>query len=172
MLEQRAAKLAAQRATPKDIEDMRAALRAFDAATDLLERARYDVAFHALIARSAHNPVIEMMFGSIAPLVFDLMLRSLDDTVVVALGVPYHEETLRAIEAGDGETASKAMERHVSLADALFGTDLDAPLHTLAQRKIAGLLGPGVVLEDVVAEALSVAASLAEQAPVATGRRA
>lgn len=156
MLEERAAALAAARATAQDVEDLRSALAAFDAATGVLERARRDIAFHALIARSAHNPVIEMMFGAIAPLIFELMLRSLDDADVVERGVPYHGQILRAIEKGDARTAARAMDEHVSLACTMFGHDIDASLQVLAERKVASLLGPGAELEDVIAEALAV----------------
>ena len=155
MLEEQAATFAAQRATPRDTQRLAMALEAFDKATGVLERARRDIAFHALIARAAHNPVIEMMFGAIAPLVFELMLRSLDDAEVVKRGVPYHGQILRAIEKGDARTAGRAMEKHVSLACTMFGQDIDASLQVLAERKVTALLGPGVDLEDVVSEALA-----------------
>ncbi|BDZ48165.1 transcriptional regulator [Frondihabitans sucicola] len=151
MLEVRAASLAAERATPEDLENLQRALAAFAGTTDLFERARCDIAFHSLIARSSHNPVIEMMFGAIAPLVFEVMLRSLSDSKVTERGEPFHALILGAIRAGDPGAASAAMDEHITLASTLFGTDFDAQLNTLAGRSDHVLFGSGVGLEEVIA---------------------
>jgi GntR family transcriptional repressor for pyruvate dehydrogenase complex len=152
MLERQAAALAAQRAGKAEIAALERALEAFEGARNVLDRARGDLAFHALIAKASRNPVIETMFGSIAPLVFELQLRSLDDPVVVAQGGPLHRVVLRAIAARDAEGAAGAMHTHVTLAVDLFGEDLDTTLDTIARRKVARLLGPDTRLEDVIAD--------------------
>ena len=155
MIEQQASRLAALRATEDDIERMRVALGAFDGATNVIDRARYDIAFHALVAKGSHNPVIEMMFGAIAPLVFEVMLRSLDDPHVMQRGAPLHHACLEAIRAGDPDRASDSMCEHIELAAEMFGSDFDAQLDSLARHKISLLLGEDVELEDVIADALS-----------------
>lgn len=157
MLEEQAAVLAAERATPEEIENLTRALSAFDHASNVIDRARCDIAFHALIAKASHNPVIEMMFGAIAPLVFEVMLRSLDDPEVTQTGAPLHQVALDAIRAGDGEAASDAMCRHINLAAEMFGDDFDAQIDSIARRKVSSLLGDNVELEDVIAEALGTA---------------
>ena len=154
MLEERAAALAAERATEEDITNMRHALASFAGASNVIERARFDIAFHSLLARASHNPVIEMMFGAIAPLVFEVMLRSLDDPQVTTQGAPFHEKALEAIEEGNPEAAAIAMRDHVDVASQLFGADFDAPVSSVARRKVDTLLGRHVALEDVVADAL------------------
>lgn len=155
MLERQAAALAAERADPDDLAAMQAAVEAFDHARTVVERARGDLAFHALVAKASRNPVIETMFGSIAPLVLEMQLRSLDDPEVLHRGGPLHRVVLDAIRGRDGEAASAAMHDHVTLAYDLFGEDLDASLEVIARRKVARLLGPGTTLEDVIAQALA-----------------
>ena len=154
MLEQQAVRLSAERATPDEIDDLRRALAAFDTATNVIDRARRDIAFHALLAKSSHNPVIVMMFGAIAPLVFEVMLRSLDDPQVMATGAPLHASTLNAIRDGDGEAAAAFMADHINLAATMFGDDFDAQIDSVARRQVSLLLGDGVDLEDVIAESL------------------
>lgn len=155
VLECRAASLAAQCATVDDRAAIERALHGFDNATGLIERARADIAFHALIARASHNPVIEIMFGSIAGLVFELMLRSLSDTEVAGEGTPYHHTVVEAIKAKDSEQASAAMHEHITLASRAYGSELDESLERTARRQVDELLGQGVSLESVIVSALS-----------------
>ncbi|WP_433412496.1 FadR/GntR family transcriptional regulator [Microtetraspora malaysiensis] len=140
MLERETAALAAQHATPEDLRVIEEMLLRFDEARDLVSRARADVAFHAAIAAASHNPVIEAMFGSIATLTFELMLRSLGDPSVSREGVPYHQEILSAITARDPKAASDAMAAHLDVALRTYGDDLDQSLDLVAQRKIEQLM--------------------------------
>ena len=78
-LELQTVTLAAERATTEYISSLASTLDAFDSATDLVPRARSDIAFHALLAKASRNPVLEMMFGAISSITFELMLRSLGD---------------------------------------------------------------------------------------------
>ena len=155
MLERQAAVLAAERAGTAEIAAMESVVDAFEQTRDVLDRARRDLAFHALIAKASRNPVIETMFGSIAPLIFEMQLRSLDDPEVVDRGGPLHRLVLQAIRDRDGQAAGEAIHTHVTLAYELFGEDLDASLDAIARRKVARLLGAGTTLEDVIADVLS-----------------
>lgn len=140
MLERETAALAAVHATPEDLGALEAALTRFDDARDLLSMARADVAFHAAVARASRNPVIELMFGSITNLTFELMLRSLGDPSVSREGVPYHQEILNAIRAGDPDAARDAMTGHLGVALNTYGDDLEQSLELVAQRRIEQLL--------------------------------
>src|SRR5205814_734288 len=82
------------------------------AADSVLERARWDITLHALIARMSRNPVIETTFESIAALVFELMLRSLSDSNLIAASAPFHEATYEEIRARAPVRASDAMLAH------------------------------------------------------------
>jgi GntR family transcriptional regulator, transcriptional repressor for pyruvate dehydrogenase complex len=150
MIECEAASLAAGRSGRNDLEVMELALARFDLSTDLVDRTRYDIAFHMSIVRAARNPVVEMMYGSIRGFVVQLMLRSLGDPTVSRAGVPYHREIYEAISARDGERARASMSGHLVIVERLYGDDLDRSLHSMFQREIEHLLGPGVTLDDLL----------------------
>jgi GntR family transcriptional repressor for pyruvate dehydrogenase complex len=154
MLEQHAAALAAASATSDDLAAMDRALTSFDAATGLLERARSDIAFHFLVARASHNPVIETMFASIAGMVFELMLRSLDDPETVALGAPYHHKLYAAIRDRDAEAASRAAFGHLQVAQHTYGQDMEELLDTIARDRLERFFGRTVNLDEVISAAI------------------
>jgi GntR family transcriptional regulator, transcriptional repressor for pyruvate dehydrogenase complex len=149
-IERDAAYLAAERATDHEIAAMRRALSAFAAAENLVARAEWDVAFHALVARAAHNPVIETLFGSIATLTFELVVRSLGDPNVSREGVPFHDEVVDAIAARDPERARAAAEAHLLVAGRLYGNDLDRGLDTLARERLQRALGDSVSVASLI----------------------
>jgi DNA-binding FadR family transcriptional regulator len=151
MLECVAAGLAAERATAADETAMVDALDRFDEATGLLEQARFDLAFHLAIARAAHNPVIETMFGAITSLTIELMLRSLGDPVVAPTSLPYHRTIYDAIRRHDAERARTDMAAHLDVAARTYGADFDRTLESVAQRELRRLLTPGLTLEDLMA---------------------
>lgn len=154
MLEEEAARLAASNATPEQVRHLAALVDAMDDARDLIDRARCDIAFHSLLATSSGNPVIEIMFGSISPLVFEQIIRGLGDRVVAEAGEPLHRVVAEAVAARDADAAGAAMRRHVMLAEQLFGADLDAPLEHVARRKVDNILGGAASLEEVVDDVL------------------
>ena len=153
-LERQTAELAAQRATAADSRKLRELAVAFDRADSLIERAKVDLAFHAMVAKAAHNPVLETMFGAIAPLVFLLQLRSLSDPAVIAAGAPLHRVVVEAIDAHDPGAAGEAMGRHVALASELYGDDVDQSLDAISRRTIATLLGERATLAEVIDQVL------------------
>lgn len=151
MLEATTAELAAARATDADLAGIEDALARFDGAIGLIEQARYDLAFHLAIARAAHNPVVETMFGAITGLTIELMLRSLADPEVTRVSVPYHRSILAAIQERDSKRARTAMIDHLEVASRTYGEDFDRSLESVARRELARLLDPGVTLEALLA---------------------
>jgi GntR family transcriptional regulator, transcriptional repressor for pyruvate dehydrogenase complex len=151
MLEATTASLAATRATETDVRGIADALERFDGASGVVEQARYDLAFHLAVARAAHNPVVETMFGAITGLTIELMLRSLADPGVTRLSVPYHQLILDAILARDPERARTAMSDHLDVASRTYGEDFERSLVSVARRELARLLDPGVTLEALLA---------------------
>jgi GntR family transcriptional repressor for pyruvate dehydrogenase complex len=149
-LECAAAALAAERATADDLATIEAALRRFDQSQSIVEQARYDLAFHLAIARAAHNPVIETMFGSITTLTFELMLRSLSDPDVARVSVPYHLVIYQAIQEGAVERARTAMAEHLAVASVHYGDDYNRSIESVTPRQFARMLDPGVTLEDLL----------------------
>jgi len=151
MLEGTTAALAAERAEEGDLAAIAAALDAFDAADGLLEQVRHDLAFHLAVARAAHNPVVETMFGAIAGLTAELMLRSLADPQTTPASLPYHRAILEAIRDRDPAQARRAMTDHLEVAARTYGADFDRSLESIARRELVRLLDPGVDLDALLA---------------------
>jgi GntR family transcriptional repressor for pyruvate dehydrogenase complex len=152
-LESEAAGLAAERATVADVERLEAALRELDTAQGIAHVQR-DLAFHLAIAAAAHNPVIEMMLESIAPLTVALMTRSVSDPEVMSRSQPYHGIALEAIRRGDARAARAAIVAHLSVAQELYGDDFERSVDSLAQRDMEER-GALASLDDVVTQVLA-----------------
>ena len=151
MLEGTAAALAAERAGAADLAAIAAALDAFDAAAGLLDQVRHDLAFHLAVARAAHNPVVETMFGAVAGLTAELMLRSLADPLTTPDSLPYHRAVFDAIRGNDPALARAAMTDHLKVAARTYGADFDRSLDSVARREVARLLDPGMDLDALLA---------------------
>jgi GntR family transcriptional repressor for pyruvate dehydrogenase complex len=149
-IEEQTASLAALRASKEDIAQMDKALEKFDNATELLARAEADIAFHSLIAKATQNPVLQVMYGSVITLTFEIMLRSLADPTVDERGAPIHHDILSAIKARDPKAAADAMGRHLHLAEDTYDADLDIPLSEVANRVIKEKLGSSRTIHDVL----------------------
>jgi GntR family transcriptional repressor for pyruvate dehydrogenase complex len=141
LLESHAAELAAVRATDADLRDMLTHLEALEGADRLVERVRRDLAFHITVARAAHNPVLEVMFASIAEPSAELILRSLSDPATAAAGVPVHRRVYNAIRSGNPRAARSAMARHADIAAQTYGPDLDRDLDQVAGADLRHALG-------------------------------
>lgn len=152
MMETHAARLAALHATELEIRAMRGCLDEFAGASDLLEEAQLDLAFHALIIKASHNTVIDITYASITTLVFELMLRSLSDRKVKRLGAPLHDEIWSAIRDHRPDDAAAAIAEHLTLAQHLYGDDYDRSVDDLAQRELERQVGSRAQLEQVLAE--------------------
>ncbi|HEY5482593.1 MAG TPA: FadR/GntR family transcriptional regulator [Propionibacteriaceae bacterium] len=153
MLESETAAYAAGRATPAAIDELSVLVVRIDEATDAIEKARADVAFHARLARASGNPVIETMFVSITGLAFEHMLRSSADPQIAAEANPYHAEVVEAIRAGDAVRARKAMRDHLAVATERYGDDLDVSIQNLAQRELDRMQVPPALRISLLGEA-------------------
>jgi GntR family transcriptional regulator, transcriptional repressor for pyruvate dehydrogenase complex len=155
MLECEAAAQAAQRATDQDVAELDEAVRRVDEATDIISKARADVAFHARIARASGNPVIETMFVSITGLAFEHMLRSSADPTIPTEANPYHESVVEAIRDHDPEGARAAMHAHLAVATQRYGEDLDFSIEHLARRELDRMQVPESLRGSLLGEAVS-----------------
>jgi GntR family transcriptional repressor for pyruvate dehydrogenase complex len=153
-LEEETVRLAALRATDEDIAQLEVALKAFDDATDLLARAESDIAFHSLIAKATQNPVLQVIFGSITTLTFEIMLRSLADAKTFEQGAPLHHTILKAIKAKDADKAVSAMSKHLHIAEDTYDADLDIPLSDLADRVIKQNFGSSRTIHELLDSAM------------------
>jgi GntR family transcriptional regulator, transcriptional repressor for pyruvate dehydrogenase complex len=160
MIESEAAALAADRATDEDLSAMRWTLDRLDATDSRVERVRYDLGFHLSVIRAAHNPVIEAMFGSIASLAVEQMLRSMTDKEIRSRSHPFHEEAYEAIRGKDVAAARQAMIDHLRVADDTYGADYDRPLDVMAHQALQRVFGADVELQTLVKDILTDVAPL------------
>ena len=165
MLECEAASLAAQHAGLDDVTELQRRLDALEASRSPFESVRNDLAFHLTVAAASHNPVIETMFASIAPLSVELMVRSIGDPDVTQRSGPYHRATYEAIAARDPDRAREAMRAHLSVARDTYGRDYDQRLDTMALRALR-LLGSEGSLDDFLHAVMPAATN--EPAPART----
>lgn len=153
-IEEQTVRLAALRATDEDIAQLEVALKSFDDATELLARAKSDIAFHSLIAKATQNPVLQVVFGSITTLTFEIMLRSLADANTRTQGAPLHHSILIAIKAKDPDKAVAAMSKHLHIAENTYGADFDIPLSDVANRIIKQSFGSSITIHEILESAL------------------
>lgn len=153
-LEEQTVYLAALRATDDDIAQLEMALSAFDNATELIVRAESDIAFHSLIAKATQNPVLQIIFGSITTLTFEIMLRSLADAKTFAQGAPLHHTILSAIKDKNPDKAMAAMSKHLHIAEGTYDADYDIALSVLADRVIKQTFGDSRTIHEVLDSAL------------------
>jgi DNA-binding FadR family transcriptional regulator len=112
-LEVYCAGVAAERATPDDVDKMAAAVDAMEHnLTDLPKFIEADVNFHAAMAAATQNPVFFILNQSIVDLVqtMRLMLTTPEEA---ALGQACHRHLLDCIRRRDAGGARQAMEDHL-----------------------------------------------------------
>jgi GntR family transcriptional repressor for pyruvate dehydrogenase complex len=118
MLERRSAELAAQHATPVELDRMRAALdRMDDAALPMEEFNELDTEFHVCLADAGDNQLVADMTRAIRGAVRDALLeafRARDDWPGTAARLRgEHRAIYDAVMAGDPAEAADAVERHI-----------------------------------------------------------
>lgn len=150
MIETTAAGLAADRGGSADRDAIRHAHVCCGAAGTVLDRVRWDLAFHLAIVRAARNPLVETMFHAIQPYIVELLFRSLTDEVVTRKGLAFHDRIVTAIERRDPDAASREMASHLTLGLTLFGDDIDRDLNLVAQDALGRLASGSVTFEDVL----------------------
>lgn len=114
------ASMAAERATPGDLERLESAMNAMDARIDALdvpqtlkEFQRADADFHTALAAATHNPVFVILSNSI----FDILLAERSKMSrfksVTVQGHQYHKQVLECVKQKDSMGAQEAMRLHL-----------------------------------------------------------
>jgi GntR family transcriptional repressor for pyruvate dehydrogenase complex len=122
VLEVLSAELAAQRATPAQIADIRAAHDAqaaqADNGGDTLEE---DIQFHLRLAEAANNVLLRSLIALIQPEVLRLSRQHVTHKPDrIPQTVKEHLRILTAVEAHDSQEAAAAMRHHVEMGRAQF----------------------------------------------------
>ncbi len=114
LLEPSVARLAAEHASPEDIEQLRLLLRKQEEAIEGKEDPRrYDLQFHRLVSQCAQNLPLKIVMNALAYLTVEAissidLSRDLQRHVVL-----FHRRIFDAISRHDGEAAHQVMLRHV-----------------------------------------------------------
>lgn len=135
---------ATQRATPKDIADLRAVLAEMYAAAELADMSRMgtlDIQFHYVICRSAHHSLLLQVWKSIEIGVRRCLALRHRIYKSPADVIGTHPDILAAIEAGEAERASAILGIHIAEAG-------DQLLRSWARHQAEEAASPA----DIVAE--------------------
>lgn len=118
VLEVEIAGLAAQHATPQDLDDMQVAIEFMEVNQDEIDQfVMGDRDFHAALARATKNKIL--------PVLLDAFVDQLDEfkrLIFLVQGAPQqgqksHKEIFEAVKQGNVEQAREAMLRHVNHAE-------------------------------------------------------
>jgi DNA-binding GntR family transcriptional regulator len=109
-LEPEAARLAAERATDDEREELRTLLAEIGGGSDLM---KLDERVHRAVYGAAHNEFMEATLGRYYVLALRIWMLALDRAHELEAAVEAHRDLLRAVVDGDGERAAAAMRAHV-----------------------------------------------------------
>jgi GntR family transcriptional repressor for pyruvate dehydrogenase complex len=124
MLEVEIAGLAAERATPRDIEVMDRALQAMDEAVSELgtnpaldDFVEADLAFHNALAKATRNPLLPVLLEPITGLLVEFRHLASRAPGAPEDAVSYHRQILEQVKARDGAACREMMRKHLSKAE-------------------------------------------------------
>lgn len=128
VLEVAAAGLAAERATPEDIERIDESLVRMENESDDLEATvQLDLEFHRLVAAATHNELFLVLHDSIGEMLVEVRRRNLSRGAKERrLVVEMHRRIRDGVAARDPEAAQEAMRAHLGHVQATW-SDLTAP---------------------------------------------
>lgn len=132
VLEIEISELAARRAQPEQIEEMRTAIEEMDGALEDVEHfVRTDQRFHLLLAEATQNRMFPMFVRSMSDLLYESRLLMFGVMGSPSRGQIHHRALLDALERRDAAAARRAMEEHIEQVD----TDIHATgeMATLAE---------------------------------------
>lgn len=114
LLEVELAGLAAERATPEEVEAMKDGLVEMEAVQHDLERyIESDIRFHAAIARGAHNDVLLDLLETLQHIIRHWIVKSIEEFEGRPSSIHEHVPIYDAISAHDGVRARTAMNEHL-----------------------------------------------------------
>jgi DNA-binding FadR family transcriptional regulator len=111
MIEPGAARLAAERATDEDIEELEQAHAAMSEAEDLDAWIEPDVRFHAILVRAARNELLERLSAIVSAMLRTLFMVSSRPPSTFTRALPLHQAIIDAIRAHDPDLAEAATLR-------------------------------------------------------------
>jgi GntR family transcriptional regulator, transcriptional repressor for pyruvate dehydrogenase complex len=120
MLELPAARLAAERITPHELRELREVVALNRQSAETQQRQQFretDAAFHRVVAEATHNPFLASTIATTTRAqgwVFDIAAGRTQALLLTY--AEQHEAILEAIQEGEPDTASQAMQAHLEWA--------------------------------------------------------
>ncbi|KGP73275.1 FadR/GntR family transcriptional regulator [Pontibacillus yanchengensis] len=130
ILETEAARLAAERRTPEELDEIKQNLDAIRLSQDENQIGyKEDIAFHNAIVKASHNPILNQTIEGVTNLYekairFSLM-KNMGISEKRAQVLSEHERIYAAISQGNGPKAKEEMQNHLSNARKKFEEELN-----------------------------------------------
>ncbi len=122
LLERRIVRLAAERATDEQIEELRRVLERMKTASGLEAASIEDLAFHRTISEMTANPLFPVLLDSIRGVLLEIRRATLGVPGRSAEVLGYHERILESIAERDPEGAEREMKEHLLESYRLWDT--------------------------------------------------
>ena len=141
LLEAGAARLAAERATPADIAELRQALERYEAQIDGETNWEHfgeaDEAIHMIVSAASGNPYLRLMVASVRGMMQDVVELIADHAGSIDEAMRHHGSIVDAIEARDPDRAAREMATHVAYTASVVQMQIDASGQTVSKEEIA-----------------------------------
>jgi GntR family transcriptional repressor for pyruvate dehydrogenase complex len=131
MLESQTAFLAATRATPNDLEDLRRCIHGMEhSLADPEQYLEHDLQFHLIVAHATQNAILENLLTTIRGYLQVWIRETLSSPKGrrrTTLSIRQHKRILEALKHRDAEQARQAMAEHVMSSSSDLRTRVTAP---------------------------------------------
>jgi len=119
IIELQASRMAAERADPEDIEEMKKTIEIMrNAKASISEYAENDLMFHILLAKASKNKILESIMMALTPLVKEIIIITLESTNFrPELKMSFHEKVLKTIIQRNPDEAEKCMRIHLEATE-------------------------------------------------------
>jgi GntR family transcriptional repressor for pyruvate dehydrogenase complex len=114
-IESTTARLAAERRSDQELEQIAMLLEAMRTARGDVERwTAADLGFHVAVARASHNPFLSTLLAPLVKVIEHVIAESFRSRQAVKAGLGAHERILERIAAVDPPGAEQAMREHLA----------------------------------------------------------
>jgi GntR family transcriptional repressor for pyruvate dehydrogenase complex len=114
-IESTTARLAAERATPHELEQIETLLESMrTAGADVDRWTASDLGFHVAVAQASHNPFLSTLLAPLVKVIEHGIKESFKSRPAVRAGLVAHEQIYMQIEAGHQHGAEQAMRDHLA----------------------------------------------------------
>lgn len=114
--------LAADRATPGDLDRINQALQAMESAEDDQEFVEADLSFHLMVAKAGHNELLEQFYQLVQKLLTQVINELIQLPRVKSESISLQRAIYEAVKDGDILAAQNAAQAHMDYIEQLLNT--------------------------------------------------